>query len=72
MSRIGRIARRIAGAGDEPAASHRLVIESLRDLQAKCTCGGWSMSAPTSDRDTDDEIRARARDQFRQHLPASA
>jgi hypothetical protein len=65
---VRRIMRAASGAQKGESVSHRLVIESLRDLQAKCTCGRWNMSAPTSDRDTEDEIRVRAEDQFQQHL----
>jgi len=47
---------------------HRLKIDSLRDLHAHCTCGGWSMSYTTTSRDTSAELRSHAYESFRRHL----
>jgi hypothetical protein len=48
--------------------SHELVIESLRDLSARCTCGGWTLLSPTHDEETDESLRTRALEQFDNHL----
>jgi hypothetical protein len=29
---------------------HRLIVHSLRDLQASCSCGKWHFTMPTFDR----------------------
>jgi len=50
------------------ASQHRLKIDSLRDLQARCTCGGWSMSYTTTDRDTSAELRRHAHESHRRHI----
>lgn len=46
---------------------HNLMILSLRDLKAVCTCGGWSLMATTVEADSDDEIRRRAEEVFSAH-----
>ena len=46
----------------------RLVIRSLRDLTAECSCGRWTMSKPTFDRDTDEEIKTAANEQHAAHV----
>ena len=50
------------------ATKHHLTIDSLRDLQAHCTCGGWSMLYTTTSRDTAAKLRIHAYESFRQHL----
>jgi len=46
---------------------HRLIIHSLRDLQASCSCGKWRFTMPTFDRDRDDELRRWAWQEHRAH-----
>lgn len=46
---------------------HRLKIHSLRDINATCSCGKWSLTGTTSDRDEDDSLRIRVLSQFHQH-----
>lgn len=48
--------------------AHRLVVKSLRDIEAECACGLWHMMSPTFDRDTDEELRARVSSRYSDHL----
>jgi hypothetical protein len=47
---------------------HCLVIHSLRDTSAACTCGEWHYATPTADDDSDEQIAARINAEFQQHL----
>ncbi len=47
---------------------HELIIKSLRDLVAECSCGQWEMTSPTSDRWTDDNIRLQASNEHWHHV----
>ena len=49
------------------AGEHKLIIDSLRDLMAHCPCG-WSLTSPSFDRESDEEIRAHAEEVFESHL----
>jgi len=46
---------------------HTLIVESLHDLIAKCSCDGWHMVSTTTSRDTDEEIRKTVRANFKLH-----
>jgi hypothetical protein len=52
---------------DSKDFDHSLVIASLRDARARCSCGHWEMTAPTSANDTNADIRARIYRQFNVH-----
>ena len=47
---------------------HSLVIDSLRDLRAHCSCGRWNLSCITSDAEPATQIRAHAADAHRLHV----
>ncbi len=47
---------------------HKLIVHSLRDGDAFCSCGMWSILSTTTSRDTDDYIRDRIQDQYNRHL----
>jgi hypothetical protein len=47
--------------------THILIVKSLRDTIANCSCGRWNYSAPTSADDTDAELCNRVTEQFRLH-----
>lgn len=49
---------------------HILLIKSLRDIDAECSCGRWSLMAPTSDHETDEQLHHRITAQWEQHAPA--
>lgn len=50
---------------------HQLVMDSLRDTKAHCTCEGWYYCATFTNRDTDEQIRRQVRESFRWHLLAA-
>jgi hypothetical protein len=47
---------------------HKLIIKSLRDVSATCTCGGWNFVRPVFDADTDEYIRKRCESEHRIHI----
>jgi hypothetical protein len=54
----------------KPTEQHTLKIESFRDAVASCSCGRWSYTAPTFDREPDEKITARIKEAHRQHVTA--
>ncbi len=51
-----------------PKHDHELWIDSLRDIQARCECGKWTMVSPTTDAESDAALRVRIKAQFYMHL----
>jgi hypothetical protein len=49
------------------ATPHVLVIRTLRDADAACSCGQWSLVFPTFDSDKDQSIRGRMEENFATH-----
>jgi hypothetical protein len=49
-------------------ADHRLVIRSLRDLDAVCECGRWQYLLPARTSDTDQWLRDKALAEYQRHL----
>jgi hypothetical protein len=47
--------------------AHKLIINSLRDTDAVCSCGRWSFVAMAFDRELDHELRARVHDEHLLH-----
>ena len=47
---------------------HRLILGSVRDVDAQCSCGRWFYSATTTLRDNARLLRLRAIQKFRAHL----
>lgn len=47
---------------------HRLVIFSLHDLKAACSCGRWEMTAPTRSDESRAVVHARASEQHALHV----
>jgi hypothetical protein len=50
--------------------AHEIKINSLRDADAVCSCGGWSVKFPTFDHstETNESIRANIEREFAGHL----
>lgn len=46
---------------------HLLKINSLRDLQAECSCGKWSLTSHAFDSDSDDFLVNKAITEFGYH-----
>jgi hypothetical protein len=40
---------------------HALHIESLRDLKASCSCGGWHYASPAFDREDSGYLKRKAK-----------
>lgn len=57
----------LSPVGMDRETGHGLIIRSLRDIIAECSCGKWTMSSPSSDGQTDEELRARIDSQYRPH-----
>src|SRR3712207_3768106 len=53
-----------------PTNPHRLVVTSLRSIEASCACESWTMHGPALDSELDGEIRDRIKLRFRQHTAA--
>lgn len=47
---------------------HTLIVTNLRDTDAKCSCGMWSMLGTTTDDRPEEQIRAGIQEQFQRHL----
>jgi len=47
---------------------HNLIIQSLRDLQAVCSCGGWSLVCIAHAHQSDEQLREVACYQHAFHL----
>lgn len=47
--------------------THTLIIDSLHDIDARCSCGHWHFISPTCDTDDYDTIIARIRHEYRKH-----
>jgi hypothetical protein len=47
---------------------HVLQIHSLKNLDADCTCGSWSIACAAFNHQDVSEIRDRARREFQAHL----
>ncbi len=47
---------------------HKLIIKSLRDIQADCLCGSWHLSGTTTPRETDNELKKRILEIYKNHL----
>lgn len=50
---------------------HRLIIHSLHDLHATCSCGRWSLTRTTHPPDTDSQLRQLAHGEWHLHLSAT-
>jgi hypothetical protein len=46
---------------------HKLVIDSLRDLKARCSCGRWTIVSPAFDDETDNYLRDKATEEHARH-----
>lgn len=46
---------------------HQLLIRSIRDADASCSCGGWAITFPTFDSDTETHTRERIEEDFVGH-----
>lgn len=46
---------------------HKLIIRSLRDLDATCSCGGWNLIGRSSDTESDVSIRRHAATEHKFH-----
>ena len=53
---------------EERSGGHRLIIESLSDLIASCSCGGWSLSRTTTSRDNPADLQRAAEDEHGKHV----
>jgi hypothetical protein len=51
-----------------PSGTHNLIIDSLRDASARCTCGRWAIVITTTSHDNDEEIRAEVCHEHALHL----
>ncbi len=47
---------------------HTLVIQSLKKVSVRCSCGQWSYSRKASDAETEDQLRRKIVGAFRLHL----
>ena len=53
-------------------SDHKLVIDSLRDTQAHCSGCSWTLTATSSDSESDDKIRDNIKSHFDLHLRSIA
>lgn len=49
---------------------HILLIKSLHDIDAECSCGRWSWMAPIGEGETNEQVHQRIKAQWEQHAPA--
>lgn len=52
----------------DTSAGHHLIIHSLYDLQATCSCSRWSLTRTTHPPETDSQLRELAHGEWRLHL----